>query len=92
MIPPFSWPPHDASAYFGRGLAKRALNKTSEAKQDFQIALKFATQASKAELKNDIEGFLRQGESNSEGSQVDIELKDDVEDFLRQFIVKSETM
>ena len=57
--------PYDMSAYFGRGLAKRALNKTSEAKQDFQTALRLATQADDVALKDDIESFLGRSEFKS---------------------------
>ena len=52
--------PEYTKAYLSRGLAKRSLNKTLEAKQDFQTALELATQAGNVKLKGNIENLLLQ--------------------------------
>lgn len=54
--------PDYAPAYYNRGLAKEQLGQIKEAKQDWQIALKLATQTGNVELKNLIERVLRQYE------------------------------
>ena len=48
-----------ADAYYRRGLAKRAVGRTIEAKQDFQTALTLAKQAKNEYLKTHIESLIR---------------------------------
>ena len=51
--------PDFPEAYNNRGIAKINLDRTSEAKQDFRIALKLAEKAGDANLKADIESMLK---------------------------------
>ena len=51
--------PNNAEAYYSRGFSKFQLDRTWEAKQDLQKALKLAEQASDARLKADIESLLQ---------------------------------
>ena len=48
--------------YMNRGAAKAKLGQVGEARQDFQIALKLATQTGNIELKDKIESILSQFE------------------------------
>ena len=60
--------PDYAPAYYNRGLAKEQLGQTREAEQDWQTALKLATQTGNVELKNHIESELRHTEDQVKAS------------------------
>ena len=55
--------PDFAGIYFYRGKAKKALDKTLEAKQDFQTALQLAEQSGDQNLKETIEQYIQELEA-----------------------------